>query len=191
MARKLPRSFYGRSTLDVARDLLGKLLCVRYPEPATAGRIVEVEAYRNRDDLASHAYRGITPRNEIMFGKPGMSYVYFIYGMYYCFNIVTEKNGTAGACLIRALEPIDGISIMMERRRTSTEIRLTNGPGKLCTALGIGRTHNGVDLTGNDLFLADDGYLPSRIGHSTRIGIRHATDKPWRFFIKDHPCLSR
>ncbi len=151
-----------------------------------SGRIVEVEAYTDDSDPASHAYRGKTKRNEVMFGPGGFSYVYFIYGMYDCFNIVCGKEGSPGACLIRAVEPIDGIELMKKRRKSKA---LTNGPGKLCQAMAITRKENKLNLTGEKIFLLDDGTMPE-INRSPRIGIKKGLDKLWRFFAVDNPWLS-
>lgn len=155
---------------------------------------METEAYgglEGLDDAASHAYRGTTNRNRVMFGTAGMSYVYFIYGMYHCFNIVTEKRGIGAAVLIRALEPVEGIELMRRRRRKQRPIDLTNGPGKLCMAMNIHRRHNGIDLTGNRIFVLNDNQKINTIQESTRVGIRHARDKLWRFFIADNPYVSK
>lgn len=185
MPKPLPRSFYARPTLEVAPELLGKIL----HHGTMSARIVEVEAYRAGDDPASHAYRGLTPRNKIMFGVPGHLYVYFIYGMYYCANVVCEKEGTAGACLIRAVEPLDGVERMQANRVMARGFALSNGPGKLCLALGIDKSHNGTDLTTDDLYLSDDRYH-AKIKTSPRIGIRVGTEKKWRYFIDGNAWLS-
>ncbi|MBX7150632.1 DNA-3-methyladenine glycosylase [bacterium] len=189
--RLLPRSFYHRPTLEVAPDLLGKIFVRRHRGIITSGRIVEVEAYTNTNDPASHAFRGRTKRNAIMFGEPGYAYVYFIYGMYYCVNVVTERDGVAGACLIRALEPVSGVDIMEKRRRAEHHYDLSNGPGKLCLALHIDRELNGADLLGNDLHIVDDGFTGFKIRRSPRIGIRVGTDKRYRFFIHNNPYVSK
>ncbi|MBL7960733.1 DNA-3-methyladenine glycosylase [bacterium] len=191
MPAKLPRSFYSRPTLEVAPDLLGKILIRIKGKTVTSGRIVEVEAYRNADDPASHAHPGKTPRNILMFGEAGHAYVYFIYGMYFCVNVVTEKTGTAGACLIRALEPLDGIGVMKKRRHIEKTIDLANGPGKLCQSMSVDLALNGEDYLGNKLFIVDDGYVGFRIKRSPRIGIRYAVDKRWRFFIQGNSYVTR
>lgn len=194
----LPQAFYERSTLAVARDLLGKVLWVRanpdfpFDDPraeVTAGRIVETEAYFG-DDPASHSARGETPRAAIMFGNPGVAYVYFIYGMYEMLNFVTEPAGSPGAVLIRAVEPVFGLPLM-ERRRGFPKSRLANGPGKLCRAMGIQMAHNGLSLSGPVFRVCDDGYRPDSISSSGRIGIRKATEKPWRFFTTGHSDVSK
>ncbi|MBC8133489.1 MAG: DNA-3-methyladenine glycosylase, partial [Deltaproteobacteria bacterium] len=148
----LPRSFYERATIDVARDLLGKLL-VQPGRPTRVARIVEVEAYLGERDSASHARRGPTPRASIMFGPPGFLYVYLVYGIHHCMNIVTEADGTAGAVLIRGAEPIAGFEA---NSREGTQERLLTGPGKVCAGLGITRKHNGLDLCGPTFWLASD-----------------------------------
>jgi DNA-3-methyladenine glycosylase len=196
--RVLPRSFFERHTLEVARELLGKLLIARGPGGEVAGRIVETEAYR-ADDPASHSCRGETPRAAIMFGPPGVAYVYFIYGMYEMLNFVTEPEGQAGAVLIRALEPVRGEELMRHRRALGRAARakplqpraLASGPGKLCRALGIGLAHNGASLRGPALRVADDGYVPEAVSVSPRVGITQAVEKPWRFFIDGNACVSR
>ena len=140
----LKRAFYARPTIDVARDLLGKVV-VHGP---TAGMIVETEAYPGGEDLASHSARGITPRTRVIFGQPGHAYVYFIYGMYCCLNVVCEPDGTAGGVLVRALEPLTGIEIMQSRRAAARKVEdLASGPGKLTLALAITLQHNGADVT--------------------------------------------
>src|SRR2546422_7970704 len=159
----LPRSFFARSTLRVARELLGHLLVHETPAGILVGRLVEVEAYRGPRDPASHAYRR-TPRSQIMWGPPGTAYVYFTYGNHYCINVVTEPQGSAGAVLLRAVEPLEGIGLMRRRRGTGDNDRLlTSGPGRLTQAMGIGRNHNGVDLTPPPLFLAPGPATPPPI----------------------------
>ena len=177
----LPRSFYERATVEVARDLLGKLLV----HGKTSGRIVEVEAYLGREDRAAHASRGLTNRTRVLFGPPGHAYVYFIYGMYECLNIVAEPEGTPGCVLIRALEPVTGIPVMRRRRPRARSVEdLASGPGKLTLAMGITRRHNGADLTSGPLTVrAVPGEPPPVIAVTTRIGIRHCADWPLRFHI--------
>lgn len=195
--KSLPPEFYCRNTVQVAQDLLGKILIVRtFPEyefdsphaEVTAGRIVETEAYRENDP-ASHAYRGETPRSSIMFGQPGFAYVYLIYGMYEMLNFVTEPQGLAGAVLIRAVEPLFGEELMRKRRNRPTE--LTNGPGRLCQAMGIKRSHNGESLCGTSFYVVDDGFQYSRVSQSGRVGIRQGRERLWRFFATGHSCVSR
>ena len=156
------------------------------------GRIVETEAYGIGDE-ACHAFRGKTPRNEILFEDGGFSYVYFTYGMYYCFNVSTNEEGLAEAVLIRGLEPVAGIDIMRELRpKAKRERDLTNGPGKLCQAFGIDRKDNAIDLISSDELFITRGTVPSteQIGVSTRIGINVAVEYPWRFFIHGNPYVS-
>ena len=185
----LPQSFYGRRTADVARDLLGRILV----HGRAAGRIVETEAYLGLDDLAAHASRGITPRTKVLFGPPGHAYVYFIYGMYECLNLVAEPEGTPGCVLIRALEPLAGIAAMRRRRpRARTVEELASGPGKLTLAMGITRRHSGADVTSGPLTVRSwPEESPFEIGVGPRIGIRHCRDWRLRFFIAGNSCVSR
>ncbi len=172
----LARSFYTRPAVTVARDLLGKV--IRHRE--ASARIVEVEAYLSENDPAAHSARGITPRTRVIFGPPGHAYVYLIYGMHYCLNIVAEEEGVAGCVLIRALEPRRGVTLA------------TNGPGKLTRALGIDLRHYGADLTRGPLTVHPAAKGESfEIGLSRRIGITHAPDLPLRFFIANNPFVSR
>jgi len=195
---KLPRDFYTRTNvLTIARDLLGKLLVV----PAEDGRrvsgmIVEVEAYRGPEDRASHAYGGRrTRRTETMYGLGGFAYVYFVYGMYYQFNVVCNLPDIPHAILVRAVEPVEGIELMRERRHQHPDHNLTNGPGKLCIALGIDRTLNNADLLGDRVWLEEYTRIsPRRIARGPRIGIDYAEEwigKPWRFWLRDNPYVSR
>jgi DNA-3-methyladenine glycosylase len=195
---KLPREFYTRpNVLTVARELLGKLLVV----PAAKGRrvsgmIVEVEAYRGPEDRASHAYGGRrTRRTETMYGRGGVAYVYFVYGMYHQFNVVSGEPEIPHAILVRALQPVEGIELMRERRQQHPDHNLTNGPGKLCIALGIDRALDNADLLGDRVWLEDyETVSPRRIAKGPRIGIDYAEewiDKPWRFWINDNSCVSR
>lgn len=195
---KLPREFYTRSSvLAVARELIGKLLVV----PTTSGQrvsgtIVETEAYRGPQDRAAHSYGGRrTKRTETMYGIGGTAYVFFVYGMYNQFNVVTNTADTPHAILIRALEPVEGIDRMRERRHGQPERNLTNGPGKLCIAMGIDRSFDAADLLGNRVWIEEGVRIPrSRIMSGPRIGIDYAEewiDKPWRFWIRDNPNVSR
>jgi DNA-3-methyladenine glycosylase len=190
--RRLPRSFYARPVLQVARGLLGRLLVYDSARGRLSGRIVEVEAYRGADDPASHAYRGPTRRNAVMFGPPGHAYVYFTYGMHHCLNIVTGPEGRASAVLVRALEPEEGIEVMGEHRGIEVRERLARGPGCVTQALGLDRRHDGLDLVEGPLYLS--AAAPRRRGLSIaagpRIGIRLARSRPWRFFLEGHPCVS-
>lgn len=191
----LPREFYARSTLSVARELLGQRLVRVLDGCRLAGRIVEVEAYLDEKDQASHARPGPTTRNAPMYGPPGHAYVYFIYGMYHCFNIVTETDGTPAAVLVRALEPLEGLDAMRRHRPNRDDRDLCNGPGKLCQALAIDRTLNRADLCqGETIWIeADTPIAAERIATGPRIGVRgdeRALGAPWRFFLRGHPNLS-
>jgi len=190
--KRLPRSFYDRPTVDVAHDLLGKSIVFRSEEGILSARIVEVEAYVGQDDPACHAARGRTMRNQIMFGKPGFSYIYFIYGMYYCLNFVTEREGFGAAVLIRAAEPKQGLEIM--RRNSPGEQRkgkILSGPGKLCRSFGLTRDHNGLDLTGRNLFVESRGEAEPKIKSAARIGIKTGTNRLWRFYDADSSAVSK
>jgi DNA-3-methyladenine glycosylase len=198
MSIKLPRDFYTRpNVVAVARELLGKLLVVPTVNgKRVSGKIVEVEAYRGPQDRAAHSYGGRrTKRTETMYGIGGTAYVFFVYGMYYQFNVVTNVADSPHAVLIRAVEPVEGIELMRKRRRNQPDHNLTNGPGKLCIALDIDRRLDGDDLLGNKVWLEEDAKVPrSRIMSGARIGIDYAAewkDKPWRFWIKDNPFVSR
>jgi DNA-3-methyladenine glycosylase len=177
----LDRKFYQQNTLTVARSLIGKTLVFEQPQGRLAGIILETEAYRGPRDKASHARRGLTPRTKLMFGPPGFAYIYLIYGMYYCFNVVTECEGFPAAVLIRALEPVEGLDRMLQNRNGSSY--LTDGPGKLCQAFGIDQRLNGADLTQKPFYIA--AGRPSRnVERGPRIGVDYAgawRDKPWRF----------
>lgn len=195
--RKLPREFYLRpNVLTVSRDLLGKLLVVPGPNgERVSGKIVEVEAYRGPEDRASHAYGGRrTNRTETMYGAGGIAYVYFVYGMYYQFNVVSGVADVPHAILVRALEPVEGIEVMRARRHGHLDRNLTNGPGKLCIAMGIDRQVNAADLLGDRVWLEEfETVSPRRIARGPRIGIDYAQewiDKPWRFWIRDNQFVS-
>ena len=197
-ARKLRKSFYQRELLDVAFDLLGKILVKVDSKNRFSGKIVEVEAYHGDFDEAAHSYGGITKRNEIMFEAGGYLYVYFTYGVHHCCNVVTGKKGQGTAVLIRAVEPLSGIDAMIKNRsvrklKNEAQIfNLTSSPGKTCQAFGIDRQHSGIDLTGDEIFILDEEKLNSKeIGISKRIGITRSVDLPWRFFIKNNLYLSR
>lgn len=185
--RPLPRSYYDRPVLTVAEELLGKHLVRVNSEGNIVARIVEVEAYGGSDDPASHAYRGMTERNRVMFGEPGHAYVYFTYGMHFCLNVKAEHTGIPGAVLIRAVEILDGLEIARRNRNTQSCSGLSNGPGKLTKAMSITRAHNGVDLVKrSELYIRDpktNGRL--EISNSGRIGIKNGKDKLWRFYVKD------
>jgi DNA-3-methyladenine glycosylase len=171
------RDFYARDTLVVARSLLGQSLFHDTSHGRRAGRIVEVEAYTGASDPASHAFRGPTLRSRIMFGPPGHLYVYFIYGMYHCCNVVTERDGKAGAVLLRALEPVPALA----RNRSQTGRPRTDGPGKVCRALGITLTHNGVDLTTGAIGIAPGAVPAGEVLIGPRIGISRGAALPYRF----------
>lgn len=189
----LPRSFYERNTVVVARELLGKLLVSKSEDGAIVGKIVEDEAYEGRNDPASHAYRGETPRNKVMFGKPGLSYIYFVYGNHYCLNATTEREGIPGAILIRAVEIVDGFQLARKNRSAKSLVELANGPGKLTKALGITKVHNGLDLTTSaELFICKSVKDESlEVATSKRIGIKAGSEKPWRFYMEDSKFVSR
>lgn len=186
----LPRSFYAGDTVEVARKLLGNILVHETPDGVTAGKIVETEAYI-QGDPACHASRGMTPRNRVMFGAPGHAYVYFIYGMYYCFNVVTAPVGIGEAVLLRALEPLQGINLMQSRRERERLGDLCGGPAKLVQAMGISREHNGADLTCSQLFVCRGEAVPGRIVATTRIGIKLGVEMPLRFYLEGSPFISR
>lgn len=188
---RLPYDFYDRTSAEVAPELLGKMLFLNN----VGGRIVEVEAYGGADDPASHAYRGRTARNGAMFGPPGRVYVYLIYGVHWCANLVCMEEGTASAVLIRALAPTDGLEEMRRRRVKAKRDRdLCSGPGRLCQALGIDGGYDDCDavLGDRDLWVYDDGTPPpEQPGQGTRIGISVGTDIPWRWTVAGDPNLSR
>jgi DNA-3-methyladenine glycosylase len=198
----LPRSFYERPTLTVAEELLGKVLVHRTRQGTASGVIVETEAYIGEDDPACHASFGRTPRNEPLYGPPGLAYVYLNYGVHYLVNAVTEADGHPAAVLIRALQPLDGIALMKKRRaidgRSVDEHDLCRGPGNLSRALGITLTENRLDLTGREdlgqsgstLFIEDCGILVGAVARGPRIGIRVALDRPWRCWVDGHRSVS-
>lgn len=178
----LPREFYARPTIEVARGLLGQTLA----HGAVSGTIIEVEAYLGAEDLAAHASKGVTPRTRVIFGPPGHAYVYFIYGMHECLNVVAEPEGTPGCVLIRALRPRTGLGLMRERRKGAAD--LTGGPGKLTQAMGISRALNGADLTRGPLVIEPPATpLDFTVEVTPRIGIRHCADWPLRFVARGFP----
>ncbi|MFA5413163.1 MAG: DNA-3-methyladenine glycosylase [Patescibacteria group bacterium] len=195
--RKIKKSFYNRKTLKVAQDLLGKFLVRKIGGKIIAGKIVETEGYVGPSDLASHASRGKTARTAPMFGPPGHAYVYLVYGLNYCFNIVTEKENYPAAVLIRALEPAEGIDLMRKHRHAPKDERsISNGPGKLCQALKIDKSLNNFDLTERTLWIEERGLKikPSEIIAAKRIGVDYAgkyKNKPWRFYLKGNPFVSK
>lgn len=197
MPQALPRDFFARPTLLVARELLGQRLVRHWEGQRLAGRIVEVEAYIGMDDLASHARFGKTKRNAAMFGPPGCAYVYLIYGMYACLNLVTEAENFPAAVLIRALEPIEGIEIQQQRRGASVALRdLARGPGRLCQALAIDRSLDGVDVCapGAPLWIEPDADIAAEdVMQGPRIGVtgdEAARTAPWRFLVRESPWVS-
>ncbi len=180
----LPRRFYQRPATEVAPDLLGKLMVHETELGLRIGRIVEVEAYLGREDLAAHSSKGVTPRTQVMFGEAGHAYVYLIYGMHHCMNVVTGPRGSGSAVLLRALEPVQGLELN------------TSGPGRLAKAMGIDKRQYGSDLCADHsaLYLADDGHEPMALRTSARIGVHYAgkwADKPLRYYIEGSPWVSR
>jgi DNA-3-methyladenine glycosylase len=188
----LPRAFYVRDTVTVARALLGAVI----EHGRTSGRIVEVEAYLSGPgpgggrDLAAHSSSGLTPRTQVIFGPPGHAYVYLIYGIHLCLNVVAEPEGVPGCVLIRALEPLEGIPLMQHRRKAKRITDLTSGPGKLTAALGITRKHYGADLTRGPLRIRAGPAASFEIAAASRIGIRHCADWPLRFYIRGNKFVS-
>lgn len=181
---RLGREFYLQDTVKVARQLLGKTLIRKIGKSTISGIITETEAYRQSDDPASHAHHTITPRNQAMFGMVGCAYVYFTYGMYHCMNVVARsKKHSAGAVLIRAIEPQDGIDLMMKNRKTKDVANLANGPAKLAIALNITKKQYGEDLVESDSLYITEGIKVSKIRSSARIGIKVGLDKKWNFSI--------
>jgi DNA-3-methyladenine glycosylase len=200
---KLPRSFYDRPTLDVARDLIGKVLVHVRRGVRTSGVIVEVEAYIGESDPACHAAPGPTRRNEPLYGPPGYAYVYLNYGIHCLANVVTEAHGSPAAVLLRALEPIDGVDVMRRRRARAAKGRrrpdaaslgdhdLCRGPGNLTMAMGITLAENRTDLAGDRLFVENRGGRPANVVWGPRIGIRLGAERPWRAYVKDCPSVSK
>ena len=192
VGKRLPRSFYRRDPREVAPDLLNKVLVAR---DGRAARIVETEAYCGPLDAAAHSYRGQTPRNAVMFGEPGLLYVYFTYGMHYCCNAVCGEAGEGVAVLIRAAEPIAGLDKIRAARPAAKRDRdLCSGPARLCQAFGIDRRQDGADLVTADhgLAIVDDGVPPpADPAVGPRIGIRHAEEEPWRWYVRGNPHVSK
>ena len=189
---RLRRSFFARDPVVLARDLLGCVLFYRTPDGLLAGRIVETEAYTGAADPASHAFRGRTARNTVMFGPAGHAYVYFSYGMHYCLNVTAERPGTAGAVLLRALEPLAGIDIMRAQGDHGPEPRLLSGPGKIGRAFGLTLEDNGRDFTRGSLGISAGTLIPDgQVAISRRIGISRAMDFPYRFAVVGSRSVSR
>jgi DNA-3-methyladenine glycosylase len=196
--KKLPIHFYkGTDVVSTARELLGKIILTRFNGVATSGRIVETEAYVGLTDRASHSFGGKrTARNEHMYAAPGTAYVYVCYGIHHLFNVVTNATGIPDAVLIRAVEPLSRIDIMLQRTgKPKPDYSLTRGPGNAAKALGINKSHSGINLTGDEICIADDGFEieKDQIGISRRIGIGNSGDaapKPYRFYIKGNRFVS-
>jgi DNA-3-methyladenine glycosylase len=188
----LAKRFYDRPTELVARDLLGAVLQCTTPEGVTRARIVETEAYTGPDDPACHAAAGLTRRTRHLFGPPGVAYVYLIYGMYWCFNAVTREAGHGAAVLVRAVSPLDGVDMMRARRpKVRNDRDLTNGPGKLCLAMGIDGTMDGTSLRDGPIVIRAGEPVPDDdVVVTPRIGIVKAADWPLRYFIRDDPFVS-
>jgi DNA-3-methyladenine glycosylase len=187
---RLPRSFYARDAREVAPDLLGHVLVRASPDGTrTAARIVEVEAY-GPDDPASHAFRGMTSRNAVMFGPPGHLYVYFTYGMHHCLNAVTGRTGEGNAVLLRAAEPLEGVDEMASRRGRDRIQDLCSGPGRLAQALGVARAENGTDLVTGGTLWVERGSRSEPIGAGIRVGV-HETTRPWRYWLEGNAFVSR
>jgi len=192
MAKRLTASFYARDTVITARDLIGKRLVRQEGERRIAGMIVETEAYRGEEDLACHCRAGETPRTKIMYGPPGRAYVYFVYGMHWLLNFVTEKEGYPGAVLIRGIQPEEGLDLINKRRNGRPQKQWTNGPAKLCQAFGINGEMNGIDTCSENaiVFIEENMDIPPRLVQKTpRIGLDAVPEpwksKPWRFIVTD------
>ena len=191
-AAPLPASFYDRDTEQVARDLLGAVLRCTTASGVASGRIVETEAYLGEHDLACHAAAGRTQRTRWLYGAPGTAYVYFIYGVHWCFNAVTRSVGEPSAVLVRALEPLSGVELMRERRGDVRDRELTNGPGKLCEALGITGVLNGLPLRRSTVEILRGEEIPdSRVMITPRIGITKSAEWPLRWYVADNPYVSK
>ena len=192
----LNRDFYIKDGVTLAKDLLGKILVKEIDKVLYKGRIVETEAYMGAIDKACHSYNNRrTKRTEAMYREGGYSYIYLIYGMYYCFNVTASIKDNPEAVLIRALEPLDNKDLMLKIRKVKREKDIANGPGKLTKALGITSDDNNMDLTlGKNIWIEDDGYIPNKITETTRVGIDYAEEfieKPWRFYISENNNVSK
>jgi DNA-3-methyladenine glycosylase len=188
---RLQRRFFARYTPIVARALLGCVLVRVIGDERLSGRIVETEAYRGSKDPASHAFRGPTGRNRVMFGEAGHAYVYFTYGNHFMLNMTTEREGVPGAVLIRAVEPVEGIEVMRSRRGLSSVTELASGPGKLTKAMGIDKVLNGEDLVTSRRLFVEEGKNTGSVGISSRVGINEGAEQSWRFFMKGNPFVSK
>lgn len=186
----LDKSFFNQKVEELANTLLGCELVHETPEGVTAGIIVETESYHETDE-ASHSYNGRTKRTEVMFGPPGHAYIYFTYGMHYCFNIVAEEEGIGAGVLIRALEPTQGIELMKKRRNQDVIHNLCNGPAKLVQALAISKADYGKPLYEGNLYITEPKLKDFKIAFGPRVGISKAQEKPWRFWIENNPFVSR
>lgn len=195
--KKLPLSFYLRKdVLKISKELLGKILVTNWDGELTSGRIVETEAYAGEIDRASHAFRGKTPRTQVMYGQGGTAYVYLCYGIHQMFNIVTSQSDIPHAILVRALEPLEGIDIMLERTgKKSLDHTLTRGPGNVGKAMGFHTSQCGIELNSNEIYILDDGFRvkDDMLGISTRIGVEYSGEdakRPYRFFIRGNKYVS-
>ncbi len=191
MSRILPRDFYDRDTEIVAREMLGTIIEHRSEAGTTSAMIVETEAYIGEHDPACHAASGLTRRTEPLYGRPGLSYVYFIYGMHWCFNAVTRGEGLPSAVLVRAVQPVRGLELMQRRRPTVRGVNISNGPGKLCYAMGIDGSMNALSLQRGRLVIREGVQVPAEeIVITPRIGITKAADWPLRYFIAGNEWVS-
>jgi DNA-3-methyladenine glycosylase len=186
----LTRAFFQRPPTVVARELLGAVLVRRIGRTRTSGVVVETEAYGGSRDPASHAYKGKTLRNSVMFGRAGHAYVYFTMGMHFCLNVTAGTSGIPGAVLLRALDPKEGVRSMMDRRGIDERERLARGPGNLARAMGVDRSLNGEDMTNSRVLYLVKGMKQGRVGTSPRIGVTRARSRPWRFYLMGNPSVS-
>ena len=199
IGKKLNRDFYTKDTLGIARELLGKIFVKKYGDLTIAGKIVETEAYIGACDESAHSFNGRTNRNKVMFYKGGYLYVYLIYGIHYCLNVVTGIAGEGNAVLIRALEPLHGIELMLKNRysvqqlNTKKILNLTNGPAKICKSFSITTKQNGSDLLKSEISIHEELHFSGKpeIKTSQRIGIKKSVDLPWRFYLKGNRFVSK